>query len=148
MNRVLPILAGLVILLFAVVWGWIAFKLWDFQPTPEKPTLIFTNAQVTVAGFLASAVGAGTASVLGIEIQKAPASDGQTIAVQVGEAAQGSRLLFAGIVLYAIVGVAVLLVWLSKSSGSPDMVGAFSLGVLGVLGWLGGAFAAVFRKST
>lgn len=144
MSRILQLLAGAVLLLFTIIWVWIAIKLWAFHPTTGHPTLAFTSAQVTVAGFLASAVGAGTASVLGIEIQKAPARDGGTVAFQVGEAAKASKILFTGIVVYALVGMGVLLVWLFKSSGSPDMIGAFSLGVLG---WLAGAFTAVFRKS-
>ena len=124
------------------VWVWIGFKLLGFDATTEKPKLEFSDAQVTVAGFLASAVGAGTASVLGIEIQKVNTG---TLAAQVGTAATSSGLLILGISLYALVGVFVLLVWFFNSDVSPDMIGAFSLGVLG---WLAGAFAAVFRKVT
>jgi hypothetical protein len=87
-------------------------------------------------------VGAGTASVLGIEIQKV---NGPNLAVQVGRAATSTALLAFGIVLYAAVGVFVLLIWFFNSGESPDMIGAFSLGVLG---WLAGGFAAVFRKAT
>ncbi len=96
---------------------------------------------MTVAGFLASAVGAGTASVLGIEIQKAP--NDQSLGAQVNHAMSQSGLLTFGILLYAAVGIFVLLVWVFNSTEAPDMIGAFSLGVLG---WLAGAFAAVFRK--
>jgi hypothetical protein len=142
-NRILQLLASAVLLLFASLWLWIAIKLGTFQATDAHRTVAFTSAQVTVAGFLASAVGAGTASVLGIEIQKV-AAEGQTVAFQVGEAAKSSKLLFVGIAVYALVGIIVLLVWLAKSTAAPDMIGAFSLGVLG---WLAGAFSAVFRKS-
>jgi hypothetical protein len=144
MSRVLTLLAAAVLLLFAGMWVWIAIKLLGFHPTTAHPKLAFTSAQVTVAGFLASAVGAGTASVLGIEIQKVQAAAGQTVAFQVGQAAKSSFLLFVGIAAYALVGIVVLLAWLAKSNDSPDMIGAFALGVLG---WLAGAFAAVFRKS-
>lgn len=142
MNRLLGILACIVLVLFGVVWIWIGLKLLGFDPTPDKPKLDFTDAQVTVAGFLASAVGAGTASVLGIEIQKV---NGKNLAAQVGQAATSTALLTFGIVLYAAVGVFVLLVWFFNSGESPDMIGAFSLGILG---WFAGAFAAVFRKAT
>jgi len=143
MNRILQLLSGVVLAIFAIIWIWIGFKLLFFQPTLKTPTLEFTEAQVTVAGFLASAVGTGTASVLGIEIQKV---DGPpSIAAQVNQAAASSLLLTSGILLYAGVGVFVLLVWLFSAASPPDMIGAFSLGILG---WLAGALAAVFRKTT
>lgn len=141
MNRILQGLSFLVLLLFAGIWIWIGFALLKFHPTADHPIRLFTGAQTTVAGFLSSAVGAGTASILGIEIQKATS---MTLAAQVNEAAQSSKLLSFGILLYAAVGVFVLLVWLSKSDAASDIVGAFALGILG---WLGGAFAAVFRKA-
>lgn len=150
MNKILQVLSGIVLLLFAAIWSWIGYSLLQFQPTAQVPTLDLAEAQVTVAGFLASAVGAGTASVLGIEIQKAggqrDANSGlRTVGTQVNEAAKASILLTVGILLYAVVGVFVLLVWLFNSNESQDMIGAFAFGVLG---WLAGAFAAVFRKAT
>ena len=140
-------LAGLVLLLFAGVWIWIGFKVLCFDSSATTPTLSFSEAQATVAGFLASAVGAGTASVLGIEIQKvrqkdAAAGQSRPLGVQVGQAAASSWLLIVGIVLYALVGCFVLIVWFFDSEIAPEMVSAFSLGILG---WLAGAFAAVFR---
>lgn len=142
-------LALLVLMLFAGAWIWIGFKLLFFDSSQDNPALSFTDAQVTIAGFLASAVGAGTASVLGIEIQKvrdATARDGvnQSLAAQVSKAAAGSWLLLVGIALYAVVGCFVLVVYFFDSEVAPEMVRAFSFGVLG---WLAGAFAAVFQAS-
>jgi hypothetical protein len=134
----LPALAVLVLVLFAAIWIWIGVELLFFD---GKPPLSFDQAQVEVAGFLASAVGAGTASVLGIEIHKAGA-DEPLLAKKVGKAFAGSLLLVAGVATYAIVGVFVLAVWVFNSTVAPDMIGAFALGVLG---WLSGAFTAVFR---
>ena len=144
MKSLLGILSLGFMALFAGIWIWIGWKLWHFNPTPAHPKLDFSDAVVTVAGFLASAVGAGTASVLGFEIQKV-AKNGITLAAAVGQAATSSALLVLGILLYASVGVFVLLVWLGHSEQAPDMIGAFSLGALG---WLAGAFSAVFRKTT
>jgi hypothetical protein len=73
------------------------------------------------------------------------AKNGITLAAAVSQAATSSALLVFGILLYASVGVFVLLVWLGHSEQAPDMIGAFSLGALG---WLAGAFSAVFRKTT
>jgi hypothetical protein len=139
-DHILQVLASVVLALFGAVWTWVGFKLLGFDPTTQHPKLEFTDAQVAVAGCLASAVAAGTASVLGIEIQKQP---GSGLAKQVSAAATSSPLLLFGIGLYAAVGIFVLLVWFFNSTESADMIGAFSLGVLG---WLAGAFAAVFAK--
>lgn len=142
-------LALLVLLLFAGAWIWIGLKLLFFDGTQDNPVLSFTDAQVMIAGFLASAVGAGTASVLGIEIQKVRAAEAaggsQSLAVQVGQAATSSWLLVLGIALYALVGCFVLIVFFFDSDVAPEMVRAFSFGVLG---WLAGAFAAVFQASS
>lgn len=138
-------LAGVFLALFAGVWLWVGFKILFFSGSASNPTLSFSDAQVSVAGFLAAAVGAGTASVLGIEIQKITQADSgtsQTLAAQVGQAAASSWLLVVGIALYALVGCFVLIAWFFNSDIAPEMVSAFSLGVLG---WLAGAFAGVFR---
>jgi hypothetical protein len=142
-NRILQGLSVLVLTLFAVIWIWIGVRLVAFSPTGETPILLFTDAQVTVAGFLASAIGAGTASVLGVEIQKV-AQEPKTVGALINQAATSSKLLVAGILLYACVGAFVLIAWVFGPEDSPDVAAAFSLGVLG---WLAGAFAAVFRKS-
>ncbi|HKO36854.1 MAG TPA: hypothetical protein VJU14_00625 [Solirubrobacterales bacterium] len=146
-SQFLGALSALVLLLFAGIWIWIGIKLLAFDATSKTPALSFSEAQVTVAGFLASAVGAGTASVLGVEIQSVQRRDAQrgqlrAMSARVGEAATSSWLLLFGIALYAVVGCFVLIVWVFNSEVAPEMVNAFSLGVLG---WLAGAFAAVFR---
>jgi hypothetical protein len=144
MSRILQLLSLLVLLLFAGIWVWVGIRVLQFHPATPGQKVSFTDAQVTVAGFLASAVGAGTASVLGIEVQKVAAEQGQSIALQIGQATKASVMLSIGILTYALVGIFVLLVWLAKSDITSDMVSAFALGVLG---WLGGSFAAVFQKT-
>jgi hypothetical protein len=146
-QRILQLLAGLVLLLFAIFWMWIGWKTLQFDPSKDVPILQINDKIVTVAGLLASGVGAGTASVLGIEIQKAavPGTPGRSMAARVNEAVKSSGLLITGLLVYAGVGTFVLLVWAFTSAPSPDMVGAFALGVIG---WLAGAFAAVFRTSS
>lgn len=141
MGRILQLLSLLVVGLFAAMWVWIGIKLLGFDPTAGDPTVGFTDAQATVAGFLASAVGAGTASVLGIEIQNAAQG---SLGTRVNEAVNSSKLLAFGILVYAVVGTFVLVVWIFNSGEAPEMIGAFALGVLG---WLSGAFAAVFRAT-
>jgi hypothetical protein len=69
-------LALLLLALFAGIWIWVGVKILTFHPTPTQDKVTFTDAQVMVAGFLASAVGAGTASILGIEVQKSLSNRG------------------------------------------------------------------------
>ena len=144
MRGILNILALWMLALFAGIWIWIGWKLWHFNPTMEKPKLDLSDAVVSVAGFLASSVGAGTASVLGIEIQKVQDGGDKTFGSKISAAAQSNFLLLLGIVVYAAVGPFNLLAWLGHSSAAPELIGAFGVGVLG---WLGGAFTAVFRKT-
>ncbi|HEX9967197.1 MAG TPA: hypothetical protein VGB06_04580, partial [Solirubrobacterales bacterium] len=111
-----------------------------------KPVVSFSEAQAAIAGFLASVVAAGTAAVLGIEVQKPVEGVAQPTAVaRLRNAVTKSDLLVAGIVVYAVVGVLILLVWFFDSNEAPEMVGTFALGALG---WLAGAFSAVFAAKS
>jgi len=139
---VLRFLALLFLALFAGVWLWVAWKLHGFTPSTATPKLEFSDAVASTAGILASGVGAGTASVLGIQIQKTPSRG--NLAVRVAGATSSSGVLTAGIVIYVLVGVVNLLVWLGNSSVAPEMIAAFSLGALA---WLAGAFSAVFAAT-
>jgi len=147
-EHILEVAAGTVLALFAGVWGWIAVELLLFDATPKEPTLSLDEVQLLFAGFFASAVGAGTASVLGFEIQNIP-RDNQpnptTIAGRINEAARTSSLLTTGVLVYLLVGIFVAGVFFFRSDVAPDMVDTFAMGVLG---WLGGAFSAVFRAKS
>lgn len=142
-KALLPILALLVLGLFVWVWGSIAIDLLQYEPTGEKPTLELSEGRVVVGGFLASAVGAGTAAVLGIEIKKAMDSN-RAFAVSLAQGFANSLLLVAGVLVYAGIGALVLVAYVEHSDAAPDVVEAFALGALG---WLGGAFTAVFKSS-
>ena len=142
-KALLPILSLLVLGLFAWVWGSIAIDLFQYEPTDEKPTLDLSTGRVVVGGFLASAVGAGTAAVLGIEIKGAMDSD-TAFAAALAQGLANSLLLVAGVLVYAGIGALVVVAFVEHSEAAPDVVEAFSLGALG---WLGGAFAAVFKAS-
>jgi hypothetical protein len=138
---VLRLLALLFLALFAGVWLWVAWKLHRFTPSTATPKLEFSDAVASTAGLLASGVGAGTASVLGIQIQKDKHAH---LAARVAGATKSSWVLTAGILIYVGVGVVNLLVWLGNSSVAPEMIAAFSLGALA---WLAGAFSAVFAAN-
>lgn len=144
-ETLLRILALIFLGLFAAVWLWIAWKVRDFSPTMAHPKLDLDDGLVTAAGFLGSSVGAGTAAVLGIEIKNVRAKD-TTLGVTKSVAkATISTYIFIGVLTYAVVGLIVFLAWLANRSVSPDVIQAFAFGLLG---WLAGAFAAVFRGAT
>jgi hypothetical protein len=140
---VIRVLALVFLALFAWMWIKIGLKLSHFKPTPEHKTLELDNDLVSFAGFLASAVGAGTAAALGIEIQKPPNSG--RLAARAVNAAKQSKFVLIGILGYAAIGVFVLVIWINHTTEAPDVIRAFSWGVAG---WLAGAFAASLRSDS
>jgi hypothetical protein len=64
------IIAGAFLAGFVGVWIWIALKLFRFDPSDSEPKLVLSTAFATVSGALSATVGAGTATVLGIEVQR------------------------------------------------------------------------------
>jgi hypothetical protein len=143
MTGILRFIAGIFLALFAGIWLYVAIKLFRFDPSDETPKLVFSQEFAGVAGLLATTVAAGTASVLGIEIQKGRMNGGGS-ATTLMEAVKTSGFLKIGIFTYLIVGVVNLLAWLNDTEVAPEMVAAFALGALG---WMGGAFSAVFQSS-
>jgi hypothetical protein len=142
-TLLLEILALMFLGIFVVVWLWIGWDLWHFTPTSNQKRLDLDDGLVTAAGFLASSVGAGPAAVLGIEIKKLT-DQRRGFAASVARATL-SPLIFTGVLAYAVVGGVVFALWLANRSVSPDVIQAFAFGLLG---WLAGAFAAVFRAAT
>ncbi len=135
------------LLLFAGVWGWIIREVIIFNPMNAGDVAPLPDAVITVAGFLASSVGAATAAILGIELQKistgAGGGDGaRSIAAQVRNAATSDRMIAAGVYVYGLVGLAVLITWISLDTVSPEIVKTFALGALG---WIAGTFSATFK---
>jgi hypothetical protein len=136
------------VLLYAGVWVAIAWKLARFHASPGHAQVHIADAVMTTAGFLSTTVGAGTAAVLGITIAQATtagANETRTLGKRITDSAANSTILFVGVSVYFIVGIAVLLAWLFKSSEAPDVIKTFALGILG---WAGGAFSSVFRAKT
>ena len=59
----------------------------------------------------------------------------------VAAAATASPLIIAGVCAYFLVGILLIIAWLVKGDAAPDAVQSFAVGSLG---WMGGAFVAVF----
>jgi hypothetical protein len=145
MKFLLFVAATIVLGFFAGIWTWIGNEVLTFQPTEAHKTLEFSDKIVSLAGLLATTVGAATASVLGFEIKKANDGGGGRgeIAKRLNDAVLHSAFLICGVLLYMGVGVFILIVWLWYSPDTtPELVGAFATGVIG---WLVGAFTATFK---
>lgn len=134
------LVAAIFIAGFVGIWAWIALKLFRFEPTTADPELVLSTAFVTVSGALSSSVGAGTAAVLGIEVQKIKNS-GRSLRASVAKGATASPLIIAGVLAYVLVGALVIIAWLDGGAAAPDVVESFSIGALG---WMAGAFVSVF----
>jgi hypothetical protein len=134
------IIAGVFLAGFVAIWVWIAIKLFRFDATPEDPKLVLDTAFTTVSGALSASVGAGTAAVLGIEVQKIKQS-GVGLTASVASGAVASRLVAAGVLAYLFVAVLLIVAWLDNGETAPEVVESFAIGALG---WMAGAFAAVF----
>ena len=126
---------------FAAVWIYIGIKVLQFTPTTTQKTYDLDTTRAALAGFLASAVAAGTAAVLGIKIQQVKtAAPDASIAARVAGKVVDSAVLLTSVVVYAGVGIFVIAVWWTHGDVSPDFVRTFALGVFG---WLAGCFAGM-----
>jgi hypothetical protein len=134
------IIAGVFLAGFVAIWVWIAIKLFRFDATTEKPNLVLDTAFTTISGALSASVGAGTAAVLGIEVQKVKQS-GAGLTASVANGATASLLIVLAVLAYLAVAVLLIAVWLHEGDAAPEVVESFAIGALG---WMGGAFAAVF----
>jgi hypothetical protein len=134
------IIAGAFLAGFVGVWIWIALKLFRFDPSDSEPKLVLSTAFATVSGALSATVGAGTATVLGIEVQR-ERNKRTSLRQSFAAAATKSPLIIAGVLAYLAVGALWIVAWLAKGDAAPDVVESFAIGALG---WMGGAFVAVF----
>lgn len=141
------IVAGVFLAGFVGIWLWIAIKVFRFDPTIETPQLVLSSSFAAVSGALSGTVAAGTAAVLGIEVQKKRGAGrkaggaGTSTGAAVAQAAAASPLIIAGVCAYFFVGVLLVIAWLVKGDAAPDAVQSFALGSIG---WMGGTFVAVF----
>jgi hypothetical protein len=81
---------------------------------------------------------------LGIEVQKERRT-GRSLSKSFAAAARKSPLIIAGVLAYLAVGALVIVAWLAKGDAAPEVVESFAIGAVG---WMGGAFVAVFAADT
>jgi hypothetical protein len=152
-THFLTLVALMLLALFAGIWIFVGIKLITFTATDAHPTVEFSTAIATTAGFLAATVATVTAAILGIEVQKvrqdstttSTTSSNASVATSTQDAFKNSTLLWIGALTYLLVGLFVLIVWLARSEQAADMIETFALGILG---WIAGGFASLYRTVT
>lgn len=152
-NQLFNIIAAVFLALFVIVWGNVLFQVWVFVPEiPGTPPRL-NGAVVCAAGALSTSLSSLTASALGFtmaEVRREEQSGSGNAAskAQVGVFEAGgittklSGRVIAALMVYLVVGLLVLGVWLAKGTASTDLIGAFSLSLLG---WIIGAAGVVFQ---
>lgn len=152
-KQLFNIIAAVFLALFVIVWGNVLLQVWVFVPdipgTPPK----LNGAVVCAAGVLSTSLSSLTASALGFTIAEVRREEQAGGAAAAGQAQEGvfeaggittklSGRIIAALMVYLVVGLLVLGVWLVKGTASTDLVGAFSLSLLG---WIIGAAGVVFQ---
>jgi dolichol kinase len=145
MRRLFQGLALSYLALFAAVWGNVIYQLWVFVPSAGEPTAGISDPMLITAGFLAVSMGAGIAALLGVEVQRARRYHPDASLTRAFAKIEGNAFLVLGVLVYTVVGVALLTIWLLLPEAAPDLVKTFALGVLG---WFAGLLAAGFKAGT
>jgi hypothetical protein len=132
MNDVLrTVLASLFLAAFVLLWGWVGYTVLTYTPTDEAPIAVIPDPVALLAGLAAGAVSAATATSLGIKIQE---GNGLAMAFK-----KSSWLVWISAIVYAVVGLALLAIWLGRYAVAPELLATFATSVFG---WLAGAYAA------
>ena len=152
-KQLFNIIAAVFLALFVIVWGNVLFQVWVFIPdVPGTPPKL-NGAVVCAAGVLSTSLSSLTASALGFTIAEVRREEEGGGGEAAGQARPGvfeaggittklSGRVIAALLVYLAIGLLVLGVWLVKGTASTDLVGAFSLSLLG---WIIGAAGVVFQ---
>lgn len=152
-RQLFNIIAVVFLALFVIVWGNVLLQVWMFVPeVPGTPPRL-NGAVVCAAGVLSTSLSSLTASALGFTIAEVRREEQAGGAAAAGQAQEGvfdaggittklSGRIIAALMVYLVIGMLVLGVWLVKGTASTDLIGAFSLSLLG---WIIGAAGVVFQ---
>jgi len=151
-KQLFNIIAAVFLALFVIVWGSVLIQVWVFVPeVPGTPPQL-NGAVVCAAGALSTSLSSLTASALGFTIAEVRREE-QGSGAAAGKAQAGvfdaggittklSGRVITALMVYLAIGLLVLGVWLAKGTASTDLIGAFSLSLLG---WIIGAAGVVFQ---
>ena len=134
-----------VVLGFAVIWLWLCSEVRQFKPTTTKPKLEVDAVMSSLAGLLSTSVATATAAMLGFEVKtrlQQNQSWWDTLKGMFRRAFTVPGLLTIGCVTYVLVGVLVVVVYLSNRAEAPETMSAF---YLSAVGWALGAFSSTFK---
>jgi hypothetical protein len=152
-RQLFNIIAVVFLALFVIVWGNVLLQVWMFVPeVPGTPPRL-NGAVVCAAGVLSTSLSSLTASALWFTIAEVRREEQAGGAAAAGQAQEGvfdaggittklSGRIIAALMVYLVIGMLVLGVWLVKGTASTDLIGAFSLSLLG---WIIGAAGVVFQ---
>lgn len=152
-KQLFNIIAAVFLALFVIVWGNVLLQVWVFVPeVPGTPPRL-NGAVVCAAGALSTSLSSLTASALGFTMAEVRREEQGGNAKAASQARAGvfeaggfttklSGRVIAALMVYLVVGLLVLGVWLVKGTASTDLIGAFSLSLLG---WIIGAAGVVFQ---
>ena len=143
-NQLFNIIAAVFLALFVVVWGSVLVQVWVFVPEVPDTAPRLNGAVVCAAGALSTSLSSLTASALGFtmaEVRREEQSGNAEAARQAragvfeasGFTTKLSGRVIAALIVYLVVGLLVLGVWLAKGTASTDLIGAFSLSLLGCI---------------
>ena len=152
-KQLFNIIAAVFLALFVIVWGNVLFQVWVFRPDVPGTAPDLNGAVVCAAGVLSTSLSSLTASALGFTIAEVRREEQGGSSAAAAPAPAGtfdaggitSRLsgrVIAALLVYLVIGLLVLGVWLAKGTASTDLIGAFSLSLLG---WIIGAAGVVFQ---
>jgi hypothetical protein len=149
-KQLFNIIAAVFLALFVIVWGSVLIQVWVFVPEVPGTPPALNGAVVCAAGALSTSLSSLTASALGFTIAEVRREEqsGAAGKAQAGIFDAGgistmlSGRVITALMVYLAIGLLVLGVWLVKGTASSDLIGAFSLSLLG---WIIGAAGVVFQ---
>jgi hypothetical protein len=151
-QQLFNIIAMVFLALFVAVWGTVLFQVGFWVPDGKSTAPALNGAVVCAAGVLSTSLSSLTASALGFTIAEVrrdqqdrggPSAGQGKAAINTGEVTMRlSGRIVAAVMVYLVIGLLVLAVWLVKGQASTDLIGAFSLSLLG---WIIGAAGVVFQ---
>lgn len=152
-KQLFNIIAAVFLALFVIVWGSVLFQVWVFIPEVPGAAPRLNGAVVCAAGALSTSLSSLTASALGFTMAEVRREEQSGAGKSPGQASEGvfdaggittklSGRVITALMVYLVIGMLVLGVWLVKGTASTDLIGAFSLSLLG---WIIGAAGVVFQ---
>jgi F0F1-type ATP synthase assembly protein I len=149
-RQLFNIIAVVFLALFVAVWGTVLVQVGFWVPDGRSTAPDLNGAVVCAAGVLSTSLSSLTSSALGFTIaevrrdqQDRDRAAGEKGAVNTGEVTMRlSGRIVTAVMVYLVIGLLVLAVWLLKGQAGTDLIGAFSLSLLG---WIIGAAGVVFQ---